>query len=111
LHYELHKNIALQRHVTLSQAEKIQAAKEENAELKKQLAKAQGWFLATLTINSSSDCQIDFNLTLNRCIFFPRHSFVSTREPALLLSSSRDEACRGGTKTGAGGKATGGEEL
>nr|XP_051229513.1 uncharacterized protein LOC127347361 [Lolium perenne] len=42
LHFELHKNIALQRRVTLSQAEKIQHFKEENADLKKQLSEAQG---------------------------------------------------------------------
>nr|XP_051221527.1 chromatin-remodeling ATPase INO80-like [Lolium perenne] len=42
LHYELHKNIALQRRVSLSQAEKIQHFKEENADLKKQLLEAQG---------------------------------------------------------------------
>jgi DNA-directed RNA polymerase subunit F len=42
LHYELHKNIALQHRVTLSQAEKIQNFKEENADLKKQLSEAQG---------------------------------------------------------------------
>ncbi|KAK1616003.1 hypothetical protein QYE76_021520 [Lolium multiflorum] len=44
LHYELHKNITLQRRVTLGQAEKIQAFKEENADLKKKLADGQGWF-------------------------------------------------------------------
>ncbi|XP_071678384.1 uncharacterized protein [Lolium perenne] len=43
LHYELHKNIALQRRVTLSQAENIRTLKDENAELAKQLADAQGW--------------------------------------------------------------------
>ncbi|KAK1662313.1 hypothetical protein QYE76_050472 [Lolium multiflorum] len=42
LHYELHKNIALQRCVTLSQADKIRVAKEKIAELEKQLAGAQG---------------------------------------------------------------------
>jgi hypothetical protein len=47
LHYELHKNIALQRRVTLSQAEKIQLFKQENADLKKQLSNAQGWFPAS----------------------------------------------------------------
>nr|XP_051221555.1 uncharacterized protein LOC127339780 [Lolium perenne] len=52
LHYELHKNIALQRRVTLSQAEKIQAAKEENAELKKQLAEAQGASSSLATASS-----------------------------------------------------------
>nr|XP_051221523.1 uncharacterized protein LOC127339748 [Lolium perenne] len=41
LHYELHKNIALQRSVTISQAEKIQHFQEENADLKKQLSEAQ----------------------------------------------------------------------
>ncbi|KAK1643002.1 hypothetical protein QYE76_060807 [Lolium multiflorum] len=41
LHYELHKNITLQRHVTLSQAEKIQQFRQENADLKKQLSDAQ----------------------------------------------------------------------
>ncbi|KAK1685390.1 hypothetical protein QYE76_046238 [Lolium multiflorum] len=42
LHYELHKNIALQRRVTISQAEKIQRFQAENADLKKQLLEAQG---------------------------------------------------------------------
>ncbi|XP_047071942.1 MOB kinase activator-like 1A [Lolium rigidum] len=42
LHYELHKNIALQRRVTISQAEKIQRFQAENADLKKQLSEAQG---------------------------------------------------------------------
>ncbi|KAK1616007.1 hypothetical protein QYE76_021524 [Lolium multiflorum] len=42
LHYELHKNIALQRRVTLSQAENIRTLKDENADLAKQLADAQG---------------------------------------------------------------------
>ncbi|KAK1683758.1 hypothetical protein QYE76_044606 [Lolium multiflorum] len=42
LHYELHKNIALQRHVTISQAEKIQHFQAENADLNKQLSEAQG---------------------------------------------------------------------
>ncbi|KAK1664433.1 hypothetical protein QYE76_052592 [Lolium multiflorum] len=41
LHYELHKNIALQRRVTLGQAESIQTLKSENAELNRQLADAQ----------------------------------------------------------------------
>ncbi|KAK1646599.1 hypothetical protein QYE76_064404 [Lolium multiflorum] len=42
LHYELHKNIALQRRVTLGQAESIRTLKNENAELNKQLVDAQG---------------------------------------------------------------------
>ncbi|KAK1643550.1 hypothetical protein QYE76_061355 [Lolium multiflorum] len=42
LHYELHKNITLQRRVTLSQAEQIKNFKQENTDLKKQLADAQG---------------------------------------------------------------------
>ncbi|KAK1647367.1 hypothetical protein QYE76_065172 [Lolium multiflorum] len=42
LHYELHKNIALQRRVTISQAESIQHFQTENAELKKQLSEAKG---------------------------------------------------------------------
>ncbi|KAK1617066.1 hypothetical protein QYE76_022583 [Lolium multiflorum] len=42
LHFELHKNIALQRRVTLGQAENIRTLKNENAELNKQLADAQG---------------------------------------------------------------------
>ncbi|KAK1687156.1 hypothetical protein QYE76_048004 [Lolium multiflorum] len=42
LHYDLHKNIALQRRVTLSQAENIRTLKDENADLAKQLADAQG---------------------------------------------------------------------
>ncbi|KAK1616816.1 hypothetical protein QYE76_022333 [Lolium multiflorum] len=41
LHYELHKNIALQRRVTLGQAENIRTLKDKNAELNKQLADAQ----------------------------------------------------------------------
>ncbi|KAK1694613.1 hypothetical protein QYE76_011310 [Lolium multiflorum] len=42
LHYELHKSMALQRRVTLGQAENIRTLKHENAELKKQLADTQG---------------------------------------------------------------------
>ncbi|KAK1666667.1 hypothetical protein QYE76_054826 [Lolium multiflorum] len=45
LHYELHKNIALQRRVTLGQAENIQTLKEKNAELNKQLAGPRRIFL------------------------------------------------------------------
>ncbi|KAK1683397.1 hypothetical protein QYE76_044245 [Lolium multiflorum] len=41
LHYELNKNISLQRRVTLSHAEDIQAGKERIAELEQQLAEAQ----------------------------------------------------------------------
>jgi hypothetical protein len=50
LHYELHKNIALQRRVTLGQAETIQTFKQENVNLKKQLADAQCWFPSYLQI-------------------------------------------------------------
>jgi hypothetical protein len=50
----------LERRVTLSQAEKIQAAKEENAEPKKQLVEAQGWFSAELFISPGSYYQINF---------------------------------------------------
>jgi hypothetical protein len=37
VHYELHKNIAMQRRVTLGHAEQIQRFKQENTDLKKQL--------------------------------------------------------------------------
>ncbi|KAK1630098.1 hypothetical protein QYE76_004413 [Lolium multiflorum] len=52
LHYELHKNIALQRRVTLGQAENIQTLKNENAELNKQLADAQGASSSLATTSS-----------------------------------------------------------
>ncbi|KAK1663594.1 hypothetical protein QYE76_051753 [Lolium multiflorum] len=52
LHYELHKNIALQRRVTLGQAESIQTLKSENAELNKQLADAQGASSSLATTSS-----------------------------------------------------------
>ncbi|KAK1645639.1 hypothetical protein QYE76_063444 [Lolium multiflorum] len=52
LHYELHKNIALQRRVTLSQAENIRTLKNENAELNKQLADAQGASSSLVTASS-----------------------------------------------------------
>ncbi|KAK1665852.1 hypothetical protein QYE76_054011 [Lolium multiflorum] len=52
LHYELHKNIALQRRVTLGQAENIQTLKEKNAELNKQLADAQGASSSLATTSS-----------------------------------------------------------
>ena len=42
LHYELNKNISLQRRVTLSQADEIQACRDTIADLEKQLAEAQG---------------------------------------------------------------------
>ncbi len=49
LHYELNKNISLQRRVTLSQADEIQACKETIADLEKQLAEAQGMSPTKLT--------------------------------------------------------------
>ncbi|KAK1679051.1 hypothetical protein QYE76_039899 [Lolium multiflorum] len=49
LHYELHKNIALQRR---SQAENIRTLKDENAELAKQLADAQGASSSLATTSS-----------------------------------------------------------
>ncbi|KAK1612602.1 hypothetical protein QYE76_036275 [Lolium multiflorum] len=52
LHYELHKNIALQRRVTLNQAENIRTLKDENAELTKQLADAQGASSSLATASS-----------------------------------------------------------
>nr|XP_051209099.1 uncharacterized protein LOC127326283 [Lolium perenne] len=52
LHYELHKNIALQRRVTLSQMEKIKMCKQENADLKKQLSEAQGASSSLATASS-----------------------------------------------------------
>ncbi|KAK1684457.1 hypothetical protein QYE76_045305 [Lolium multiflorum] len=52
LHYELHKNIALQRRVTLGQAESIRTLKNENAEMNKQLADAQGASSSLATTSS-----------------------------------------------------------
>ncbi|KAK1652750.1 hypothetical protein QYE76_070555 [Lolium multiflorum] len=52
LHYELHKNIALQRRITLGQAENIRTLKNENAELNKQLADAQGASSSLATTSS-----------------------------------------------------------
>ncbi|KAK1609928.1 hypothetical protein QYE76_033601 [Lolium multiflorum] len=52
LHFELHKNIALQRRVTLGQAENIRTVKNENAELNKQLADAQGASSSLATASS-----------------------------------------------------------
>ncbi|KAK1602361.1 hypothetical protein QYE76_016402 [Lolium multiflorum] len=52
LYFELHKNIALQRRVTLGQAENIRTLKNENAELKKQLADAQGASSSLATTSS-----------------------------------------------------------
>nr|XP_051201977.1 uncharacterized protein LOC127315537 [Lolium perenne] len=52
LHYELNKNISLQRRVILSQAEDIQMGKERIAELEKQLAEAQGASSSLATASS-----------------------------------------------------------
>ncbi|KAK1697237.1 hypothetical protein QYE76_013934 [Lolium multiflorum] len=52
LHYELHKNIALQRRVTLGQAENIRTLKDKNAELNKQLVDAQGASSSLATTSS-----------------------------------------------------------
>ncbi|KAK1619735.1 hypothetical protein QYE76_025252 [Lolium multiflorum] len=52
LHYELHKNIALQRRVTLGQAENIRTLTDKNAELNKQLADAQGASSSLATTSS-----------------------------------------------------------
>ncbi|KAK1646871.1 hypothetical protein QYE76_064676 [Lolium multiflorum] len=81
LHYELHKNIALQRRVTLGQAENIRTLKDKNAELNKQLADAQGWR-----------------------IFLPGYDLLRTGEPALLIPRVGDEAEGGGATEGAGRK-------
>jgi hypothetical protein len=55
LHYELHKNIALQRRVTLNHADKICVAKEKSANLERRLAESQGMFPAKLVISPNSD--------------------------------------------------------
>ncbi|KAK1698170.1 hypothetical protein QYE76_014867 [Lolium multiflorum] len=52
LHYELHKNISLQRHVTLGQADQIHDAKEKIAELEKMLVEAQGASSSLATASS-----------------------------------------------------------
>ncbi|KAK1617236.1 hypothetical protein QYE76_022753 [Lolium multiflorum] len=52
LHFELHKNIAMQRRVTLGQAEIIRTLKNENAELSKRLAEAQGASSSLATTSS-----------------------------------------------------------
>ncbi|KAK1614462.1 hypothetical protein QYE76_019979 [Lolium multiflorum] len=69
LHYELHKNIALQRRVTLGQAENIRTLTDKNAELNKQLADAQGWR-----------------------IFLPGYDLLRAGKPALLLPRTGDKA-------------------
>jgi hypothetical protein len=50
LHYELYKNISLQHHVTLGQADDIATQKEKIVDLEQQLAEAQGMFPAKLAI-------------------------------------------------------------
>ncbi|KAK1647015.1 hypothetical protein QYE76_064820 [Lolium multiflorum] len=52
LHYELNNNISLQRRVTLSQAEDIQAGRERIAELEQNLAEAQGAYSSLATTSS-----------------------------------------------------------
>ncbi|KAK1651945.1 hypothetical protein QYE76_069750 [Lolium multiflorum] len=52
LHYELRKNISLQRRVTLSQADEIQECKEKIADLEKQLTEAQGASSSLTTASS-----------------------------------------------------------
>ncbi|KAK1626991.1 hypothetical protein QYE76_001306 [Lolium multiflorum] len=52
LHYELHKNISLQRRVTLSQADEIQACKEKIVDLEKQLTEAHGASSSLATASS-----------------------------------------------------------
>ncbi|KAK1683191.1 hypothetical protein QYE76_044039 [Lolium multiflorum] len=55
LHYELNKNISLQRRVTIGQAEDIQAGKKKIAELEKQLAEAQS--ASSSLANASSELE------------------------------------------------------
>ncbi|KAK1609363.1 hypothetical protein QYE76_033036 [Lolium multiflorum] len=52
LHYELYKNISLQRRITLSQVDDIQAQKEKIADLEKQLAEAHGASSSLATASS-----------------------------------------------------------
>jgi hypothetical protein len=44
LHYELHKNIALQRRVSIRQSDRLEEANEKIEELEKKLEGAQGLF-------------------------------------------------------------------
>jgi hypothetical protein len=79
LHYELHKNISLQRHVTLSQADQIHNAKERIAELEKMLAEAQGISPTTPSLSRSSEFKFSDNfVTLNRCVYLSSHFFIRT---------------------------------
>jgi hypothetical protein len=57
LHYELHKNIALQCHITLEQADQIHDAKTRIAELEKMLEEAQGMSPNTPSLRRASDFQ------------------------------------------------------
>jgi predicted Zn-ribbon and HTH transcriptional regulator len=84
LHYELHRNISLQRRVTLEQADQIYDAKVRIAELEKMLEEAQGMSLNTPSLCRSSDFQFfaDNFVTLNRCVYLSGHYFIRAREHA-----------------------------
>jgi hypothetical protein len=70
MHYELHKNISLQRRVTLGQAYKLKDAKDKIVELERQLSEAQSTFPTTFELFKSSDFELTF-VYANRCIFPP----------------------------------------
>jgi hypothetical protein len=82
LHYELHKNIALQRRVTLNQADKIRFAKEKIVELEKQLAEAQSMVPAKAFCLLNSDLETYF-CYLNKRIYFLGHCFIRARNHVL----------------------------
>jgi hypothetical protein len=60
LHFELHKNISLQRRVTLKQVDHLADANEKIAELERMLEEAQCMSLATLLFfcQSSDLCRL-----------------------------------------------------
>jgi hypothetical protein len=62
LHYELHKNISLQRRVTLTQADQIHDANARIAELEKMLEEAQGISPTTLLLCNLPTCMFAYNL-------------------------------------------------
>ncbi|KAM0913770.1 hypothetical protein ACQ4PT_011943 [Festuca glaucescens] len=57
LHYELHKNIALQRRVSLRQAELLEDEKEKVAKLEKKLEESQGANLKNSLATASSELE------------------------------------------------------
>jgi transposase len=69
LHFKLHKNVPLQRRITLKQADQIQEANEKIPELEKKLEEAQGISPTTPLLSSIFLLVFAYSFLVGRCLY------------------------------------------